>query len=667
MHNLYSDSKSKDDFLHRLPFAAGIARNLVYSMPEQNESLVFGLNGRWGFGKSTLLEFVVNEIKELHLSRNDEKFEIFEFNPWMFSGQEQLLLSFYRALLKKIGKEESPIHKHSKKLSNWLENSTLGKVVSELPGIGEYTEKTKKGLRQLIGEGDLEDVKAKLSDALVKGGIRLYIIMDDLDRLTPDEITQVFQLVKLSANFKNTVFLLAYDKDIVVNAIEQKFKDNGERYLAKIVQVDYTLPEMLEEDIKSIFFKHIEDFFRKFNIPITHELTNLNFFWSIRGLKNYFRTLRDVYRYLNGLSFRLPEVWERVNIVHFLIVEAIRVFDFNGYQKLYFECFDWNRKHGSFPNFTDDVEWTKNNFPNQITRELLIYIRQKIDKRPLDSGITYRSDLFSTDAFEIYFALQKSKIDFERKDFDDFLANPETPWPQLLNIYSNGRIESLLKKLVSPEWIEGYPNGGTTLVAHLVNFFNGTISQDIRYKYFHLLEAIIETVSLVNQGKQENLNQLNQALELGHSTPQKINFLLLYNKWNSFGKVTKADADMSQQKTVEAISNYANRWINKMAEDFSTDVEIYYAKAMIETYAITSPELYEGMVISKFSTPEKLSWLLRQAIIFDANGNPIHWEGDTSPLFSSILVKQLKTTISKLIENNSYQQNKIFQFFLDSA
>ena len=75
-------------------------------------------------------------------------------------------------------------------------------------------------------------------------------MIDDIDRLNHVEIRQVFQLVKKLADFKNTVYLLAFDKDVVLDGFEAKCKQApGEQYLEKIITVPFDVPNPSPSDI----------------------------------------------------------------------------------------------------------------------------------------------------------------------------------------------------------------------------------------------------------------------------------------------------------------------------------------------------------------------------------------------------------------------------------
>jgi predicted KAP-like P-loop ATPase len=66
--------------------------------------------------------------------------------------------------------------------------------------------------------------------------------MDDIDRLTVEEIGRLFWLVKMVADLPNVVYVLVYDRDVVVRALDSLFDGHGLAYLERIVQATVDLP-----------------------------------------------------------------------------------------------------------------------------------------------------------------------------------------------------------------------------------------------------------------------------------------------------------------------------------------------------------------------------------------------------------------------------------------
>src|SRR5205823_75394 len=115
----------------------------------------------------------------------------------------------------------------------------------------------------------------------------------------------------------------------VINSINKEFGIDGESYLDKIIQVDYRIPDPLDEQIEFIFFELVESFCSENKIYFDKK--EIGVLWLVHSFKSFFKNLRDIYRYLNALKVRLPIIHRDVNVTHFMVIEAIRIFDYASY------------------------------------------------------------------------------------------------------------------------------------------------------------------------------------------------------------------------------------------------------------------------------------------------------------------------------------------------
>ncbi len=85
--------RTEDDSLGRARPAAGLAGQ-VLSL-DASEGLVIGVLGPWGSGKTSFVNLARARLE-------DENITILDFNPWMFSGAEQLVESFFVELASQL-------------------------------------------------------------------------------------------------------------------------------------------------------------------------------------------------------------------------------------------------------------------------------------------------------------------------------------------------------------------------------------------------------------------------------------------------------------------------------------------------------------------------------------------------------------------------------------
>ena len=87
----------------------------------------------------------------------------------------------------------------------------------------------------------------------------MLIVIDDIDRLNTSQICRIFQLVASVADFPNTMYLLIFDKEIVVRSLEEVQKGRGEDYLEKIIQMPINIPDVSDAKLKGLFLERLND------------------------------------------------------------------------------------------------------------------------------------------------------------------------------------------------------------------------------------------------------------------------------------------------------------------------------------------------------------------------------------------------------------------------
>ncbi len=196
----------------------------------------------------------------------------------------------------------------------------------------------------------INDLKTDLGLLMAKLGKTVLVVVDDLDRLTPEEVRMVFQLVKANADFPSLVYLLLFQRDTVELALSRNDEVDGAQFLSKIVQVGFDIPKIsakeLEAAVESVVSKVVQGSpaDKRFNSPRWAKL----FF---RGVLPYFQTLRDVKRFGNALSFYF-ELYKSgdsfdADPVDLIALEVLRQYEPALYQKLHAERALLTGEHGS--------------------------------------------------------------------------------------------------------------------------------------------------------------------------------------------------------------------------------------------------------------------------------------------------------------------------------
>jgi predicted KAP-like P-loop ATPase len=244
----------REDVLGRAKFAEHLTDEICSW--NGTDSLVIALYGAWGSGKTS----VKNMILEANHKKGRHQLNVIDFNPWQLSGTGSIPISFFRELglaLKEAGPNRD-VKKRSLKLDAYAKALSLagtttllaGKVLpfAGIPagpllesigkGIKSAAASTKEGAEALKAQGEaeatsLEDQKRELVRLLARLPRPFLIVIDDIDRLTTEEILQVFQLVKANADFPQLTYLLLFEREVVAKALNRISGDKGMEFLEK--------------------------------------------------------------------------------------------------------------------------------------------------------------------------------------------------------------------------------------------------------------------------------------------------------------------------------------------------------------------------------------------------------------------------------------------------
>ncbi len=291
-------------------FAKYIAEQICKMAPA--DGFVIAINGDWGSGKSTALNFVEHYLNEVN---DTEKPIIVRFNPWWFSGRDDLIRIFFDQLLFTLNREKYDEEELRKKISEYANVVTEVPYLKILSSIGKFLKPNNK----------ITTLKKNIERELSNNKKKILVIIDDIDRLTAKESKQIFQVIKAVADFPYITYLLAFDRKVVAKALTvNQDEREGFSYLEKIVQVPYELPMLDKYHLRQMFFKRLDKIIGEF----PSDLFDKEYWSSLynAGIDNFIRTPRSVVRFINALHATYPVVKGEVNISDFVGIESIRIF-----------------------------------------------------------------------------------------------------------------------------------------------------------------------------------------------------------------------------------------------------------------------------------------------------------------------------------------------------
>lgn len=335
------------DFYNFNPYAVKV-QDAIKNSTLTDEPMIFGLYGKWGEGKSSFLNLVFKGLE----SNNETGIGIikFKFNPWRYNSEEKLLFEFFNGLIKVINHNYSNTSENSliSKLKFYTNTVLSGSTIAIEKGLNlgyKSTVRTTYAFKDSQDYVDnkkskesLESQKAQIDEELKKFGFRIVVFIDDIDRLTKEEVNNVFRLVKLTASFKNLTFVLAFDDEMVAKAIYANYGDtieDGYKYLEKIVNIPLSLPKLdksiilkeLKKGLEKIFYIHKISLEDSISVNLSHNYNSgvYRFLDEIKSIENYIQTPRMMIRVLNSFSTNLIALKGEVNYSDLLWLELLKL------------------------------------------------------------------------------------------------------------------------------------------------------------------------------------------------------------------------------------------------------------------------------------------------------------------------------------------------------
>lgn len=287
----------------------------LYDTDVENEAFSVGIAGKWGVGKSSYINLLRNSIPK-------KGGLIVDLYPRSSMNLSAISLDFF----------------------NSLSNTLKGYHTGSWHIVDKYV----KSLRCIEGKGWFNktidaievfaktDEKERLQNVITEIGRKIFVIIDDLDRLTAPEILEVLKIIDRNGSFKNVIFIVAYDKEYV-NAVLRKYLgyEGSEMFTDKYFNYEYSLPAhnfYMEKQYVANYIRNKISFNESDAVTKNDLLTVWN---QIGGsVVRYLGLMRDVKRFINILMSRLASVKNDVNIEDFIFITLLRYKDLDLYYKL---------------------------------------------------------------------------------------------------------------------------------------------------------------------------------------------------------------------------------------------------------------------------------------------------------------------------------------------
>ncbi len=332
--DLPKENPWSEDRLGFAPCATAVA-TVILQMDAPN-GYVIGVHGRWGTGKSTMLNFVLAHLKKYNQENIDDQLHIIKFSPWIISGHHDLIASFFKVLTEELHPKNPDNVSMGQKFVKGIQGktdalvdamSTMALTIDPSGGVGTKLlgRIAKKSLNDRISDflknPSLQVAYENLKSELAGSGRRFLVVIDDIDRLEVEEVKAIMRLVKSIGQLPNVIYLLSYDRRIISEALDGANYNDTPKYTEKIVQHEVDLPQPSRNALLGLLDEEIA--FLTSDTP-----SSSRWYYIVRdGVQRWIKSPRDVVRLANAVKFGWPPISGEFDPQDLLAMEGLRLFD----------------------------------------------------------------------------------------------------------------------------------------------------------------------------------------------------------------------------------------------------------------------------------------------------------------------------------------------------
>lgn len=598
---------------------------LLNMLDLSEHSYSVGIVGEWGIGKSSFLNlfarqqcnsgsivvrFAPRSAKDVN-SISNEFFSVLSQALSMYDGRCSTLISRYAFTLQSINNYK------------WL-----------------YT------ILNIFFDWTSEPQKAKINNALRTIARRVYVIIEDLDRLTAKEIIEVLKLIDGNGDFSNTIFLTAYDQDYVNGVLKHEigYEDTKSLFTDKYFQYVFPLKRQSTDALLDFARTYVFEWALSRNSDMSAKTIIQNEWISIwQYLISNLTTIRAWKRYTNLLRADYEQVRECVNFSDYALVTLIRYLDNDAYWALFARHFityaeSYFVTHDRYALIKDYQQKTKK---YSHIRELDAMLEYMFSDTAIRPGTVY-GRINRTESFENYFhGIKSGKLYYpqlnemmcvaelkeaiemmdrcvssienekNQRSIEEFLCSRDALWIETtdrlsryvcLLAYAYGKYQShaLSQAITRVLTRDMYEKIAEVIEIHSMDDYREIVMSAMRAMLDYFPSEICRfLIRQINQRKGNDkidemlVETMEQDAALAETAQQRYDALYGTNQWNP--KISLICAQISVLPNTD-FTPRASRQIKQMMNEYRDD----YAKALIFVESPNYSENYSLVNVWEF-------------------------------------------------------------------
>lgn len=430
--SLISDAPIKNveyDNFSRNVFAVTLSK-VVMELDVQNCSYSLAVTAPWGHGKTSFINLFEKAFE-------NQSVIVVNFTPWLLNPDASITKAFYMLL------------------ANYLMgiNRRIANLIKKYLDILDA--KLNYGISNILDNESLNSIQDNISKSLKKLDERIVIIIDDIDRLSSEEILEVFRIIRGSANFSNVVFVSCFDKKYIEEALHDSSEALKKTYIEKFFQLEFSLPQYDKNGLRTNATNFAENWLktRPEDLEIFKEyIKPSGSFFGSQDVMDYFDNPRQLLRWLNNLSMTYSALKGECHIGDLADIEFLKLLYPSIYHLIstefdtYFIIEGGNLKLWNSKKSKKKYDWMPDNNKDIYESEAYNNLDSEKDKvtvKAILKRLTNGSNGFNIEQ------LRFSSAGFSKRYFFGILQKDEVPqkeFNRLINMSPDEMISEIQKK-----------------------------------------------------------------------------------------------------------------------------------------------------------------------------------------------------------------------------
>lgn len=214
--------------------ASELAQIITNPKHQFRGSFCIAIKATWGNGKSSFVNLLKHDLRKIDNKQVKKYIEI-DYNPWLTQSKEDYTQDLLLTIASKTTEKDGSLARLMRRYAESMHASNPS-LLATLDMLGTFFNPKSKE------EGYYKDrIKKYLKD----NDIRLFVYIDDVDRLVGQEIISFLKVLRGATDFPNTFFIVSIDHDYLVGSLLKHNHHDPNNYLRRFFQLEYELPDTI--------------------------------------------------------------------------------------------------------------------------------------------------------------------------------------------------------------------------------------------------------------------------------------------------------------------------------------------------------------------------------------------------------------------------------------